>query len=134
MADSEQTETAEDSPQQRSLLGFIFRDKLPLEKETSWFVLVNVLDFFATYLLLLRVDNVGESNPLARWFLYRWGPFKGMLAYKLSLVAFICVIVQLIAIKRADLARRVLWFGIIIVSGVVVYSLVLLLRAGALSF
>lgn len=130
-ADPRQPDGDETGQRPRTVWGFLFRDKLPLEKETCWFVLVNVLDFFATYLLLMRVKGAGESNPVARWFIQGWGPLKGMLAYKLSLVAFVCIVVQLIALKRVDVARRVLWFGIIVVSGVVTYSVVLLLRAEA---
>ena len=44
---------------------------LPLQDETATFILVNVLDIFVTYLLL----SIGgtEANPIARFFLYRWG-------------------------------------------------------------
>lgn len=127
-SDSNHPENGNSNPPPRSVWGFLFRDKLPLEKETCWFVLVNVLDFFATYVLLVEVEDSRETNPIANWFIDGWGPLRGMLAYKLSMVAFICIVVQLIALKRVDLARRVLWFGIIIVSGVVTYTLVLLLR------
>lgn len=108
--------------------GFLFRDKLPLETETCWFILVNVLDFFATYLLLRRGGR--EVNPVARWFLETWGLVKGLLAYKFLLVAFICVVTQIIALRRVETARKVLRFGIVVVGAVVLYSLILLGRAG----
>ncbi|MFQ5732691.1 MAG: DUF5658 family protein [Planctomycetaceae bacterium] len=129
MPDSNHRDDTNVNPRRRSAWSFLFCEKLPLEKETCWFLLVNVLDFFATYVLLLTVKGSRETNPIASWFIEGWGELRGMLAYKLSMVAFVCIVVQLIALKRLDLARYVLWFGIIIVSGVVVYSVVLLLRA-----
>jgi Domain of unknown function (DUF5658) len=122
---------ADPEPQRRTVFRFLFREKLPLEKETCWFILVNVLDFFATYILLRR-GGIEESNPVARWFLDGWGPLKGLLFYKLALVTFICIVVQLIALKSETTAKRVLYFGIVIVSAVVAYSAALILRTGAL--
>lgn len=127
MTNSDPKEDTTDDSKPSSWSNFLFKDGLPLEKETSWFILVNVLDFFATYLLLRRRIAV-ESNPIARWFLDGWGLVKGMLIYKLGLVAFVCVIVQIIARKDVTVARRVLWFGTAIVGCVVVYSVVLLMR------
>jgi Domain of unknown function (DUF5658) len=111
--------------------GFLFRDRLPLEKETCWFILVNVLDFFASFVLFRR-RGFGETNPVAKWFIDGWGLVKGMLVYKLGLVALVCVVVQLIALKSVAAARRVLYFGILAVAVVVAYSLTLLWRAGGL--
>lgn len=125
---SEQEQHNSDDGRATTFWRFIFRDRLPLEKETYWFILVNVLDFFATYQILMR--KVGyESNPVAQWFLHGWGPLKGLLAYKLAMVAFVCVIVQIIAVKQVKTARWVLIFGTLVVGGVVVYSVILLLRA-----
>jgi hypothetical protein len=118
-------------PRRTTVWNFLFRDKLPLERETCWFILVNLLDFFASYALFRR-RNMGEANPIAAWFIDGWGLLKGMLFYKLALVAFVCVIVQLIALRSVPVARRVLYFGIIVVSGVVAYSVVLLWRTGGL--
>lgn len=128
-SDGPQSETPE--PRRTTVWGFFFRDKLPLEKETCWFILVNLLDFFASYLLFRRT-SLREANPVALWFIEGWGLLKGMLFYKLSMVAFVCVVVQLIALKSVLVARRVLYFGIIVVAGVVAYSLVLLWRTGGL--
>jgi len=126
-SDDQQPDAAES--RRTTVWGFLFRDKLPLEKETCWFILVNVLDFFASYQLFRR-PGFGEANPLAKWFIDGWGLMKGMLAYKLGLVAFVCVVVQLIALRSVPAARRVLYFGILVVAGVVAYSLTLLWRAG----
>ena len=102
--------------------------QLPLERETSAFILVNVIDFFMTYLMISVDPNVVEGNPVAAYFLYRWGPFKGMLIFKLSLVTFVCIITQIVALKNVRLARWVLNFGSVVVTGVILYSLMLYLR------
>ncbi|MCA9052424.1 MAG: hypothetical protein KDA75_01240 [Planctomycetaceae bacterium] len=108
--------------------------QLPLEAETSYFILVNLLDFFVTYWLLMSGGpgnmRFVESNPVARYFIYSWGPIKGMLGFKLSLVTFVCVVAQLIALKREDLGQKVLIFGTLATAGVVAYSVLLYLRHG----
>lgn len=129
MADAEPEHSERRDSRSTSVWRFLFRDRLPLERETCWFILANVLDFFATY-LLIRKHRFEEANPVAGWFLEGWGPVKGLLAYKLSMVAFVCVIAQIIARKRLAAARRLLWFGTAVVGAVVLYSLFLLLRAG----
>ncbi len=111
------------------LLKRIFLGDLPLEAETSFFILVNVIDFFVTY-WMLAVGGFRESNPVAAYFLHRWGPVKGMLIFKLSLVTFVILVSQLIALKRPETARRLLIFGSLAVAGVVVYSLMLYSRHG----
>jgi len=128
MPDPEHNQSVIDDQRPTTFWRFLFRERLTLEKETAWFILVNVLDFFATYLLLGKGGHF-ESNPLARWFLDGWGRVKGLLAYKLAMIAFVCVIVQIIAIKQVKTARWVLIFGTLVVTGVVIYSVNLLVRA-----
>lgn len=96
---------------------------LPLQNETTYFILVNVLDIFMTYLLL----NLGaaEANPIAAFFIDRWG-FAGMIIFKLVIVAAVCVVSQVVATRNMRYARGLLWAGIIIVGCVVIYSLRLL--------
>ncbi|GAB5402566.1 MAG: hypothetical protein Aurels2KO_07970 [Aureliella sp.] len=96
---------------------------LPLQNETTYFILVNVLDIFMTYLLL----NLGavEANPIANYFIGRWG-FAGMIVFKLVIVAAVCVISQVVATRNMRYARGLLWIGIAVVGCVVVYSLRLL--------
>ncbi|HBE67183.1 MAG TPA: hypothetical protein DDW52_03445 [Planctomycetaceae bacterium] len=100
-----------------------FSENLPLQNETTYFILVNVMDIFMTYLLL----NLGavEANPVAAFFIDSWG-FSGMIAFKLVLVAAVCVISQVVATRRLSYARGILWTGIVVVGIVVVYSLRLL--------
>jgi hypothetical protein len=108
-----------------------FRRKLPLETETSIFILVNVLDFVMTWWMLMHremgLGNFYESNPVARFFLDHWG-VKGLLYFKMGVVAFVCVIAQIVATRREASARFLLVAGTLVVSAVVIYSLRLFLQ------
>lgn len=108
--------------ERRSLLG----SQLPLETETVWFLFVSALDVFMTY-LLIRHPNYTEANPIAAFFINHWG-IKGMVYFKFFMVAFVCVITQIIAHTREDIARRILQFATVVVGAVVFYSLMLYLR------
>jgi hypothetical protein len=104
---------------------------LPLESETGAFILINVLDYLVTYFLLMqpgRGVRFVESNPVAQYFIDSWGPGKGMLGFKMAVVAFVCVLSQVIALKREDYGRWVLMLGCLATGFVVVYSLTLYLR------
>ena len=113
------------------LLYFGFRQRLPLEHETALFILVNVLDFATTYYMLMHREqgdgSFYESNPVAQYFLNHWG-VKGLLLFKMAVVAFVCVVAQIVATKKAGSARLLLVAGTIVVSIVVVYSLKLFLH------
>lgn len=118
--------------ERKNYLGVLTR-KLPLEHETTLFVLVNVLDFFMTYLMLTHQFEDGrryfiESNPVAAFFLYRWGPLKGMLAFKLTIVTVVCIVAQLIATRRLKMARWLLNLGTAVAAVVVLYSLAVFVR------
>jgi hypothetical protein len=122
-------------PQQRHpLLGgpMLARD------ETLTFIFFNVLDYFMTYVLLYYSSmeegsplrhRLGESNPIALYFINHWGPIKGMLGFKLSLVVLVCIVTQAIAVKNEQTAARVLNLGSLLTGCVVIYSLWLLVRA-----
>lgn len=101
------------------------------ERELLWFVLVSALDIFATYILLRQGDQFSESNPIARYFLDRWG-IKGLIYFKMGMVAFICTVAHVISLKRPEWAQRVLQLATVVVAAVVVYSVMLLLRHGHL--
>ena len=106
--------------------------------ETLTFILVNVLDYFMTYVILyyshmqegspLRLRMM-ESNPVAAYFINHWGLIKGMLGFKLGLVILICIVTQAIAFKNEQTAARVLNLGSLLTGCVVIYSLWLLVRA-----
>jgi hypothetical protein len=104
--------------------------------ETLTFIFVNLLDFFMTYVLLYYSHleqgplqfRLFESNPVAAYFIHRWGLIKGMLGFKLGLVILICIVTQAIAFKNEQTARRVLNLGSLLTGCVVIYSLLLLVR------
>ncbi|MGE0376477.1 MAG: DUF5658 family protein [Planctomycetaceae bacterium] len=107
-----------------------------LPQETLWFVMVNVLDYFMTYIVLyyshledspLR-QRLVESNPLAAYFIDRWGLEKGLLGFKLGLVAAICLMSQRIALRQPRTARWVLNMGTLVTTAVVLYSVSLRVR------
>jgi hypothetical protein len=88
-------------------------------------VLASALDFCMTYILLLHPEiHFVESNPIALFFLNHWG-LKGLLLFKLVIVGMVAAICQVIARHNLNLARRVLYLGTAVVSGVVVYSVLL---------
>lgn len=105
--------------------------------ETLTFVFVNLLDYFMTFIILylshmqgsLLRQRLVEGNPIAAYFINHWGPIKGMLGFKLTLVIFVCLITQAIAYRNEDVARRVLNLGSVLVGCVVIYSLWLLVRS-----
>ena len=107
------------------IVTLLFRQQLPLQSETSYFILVNVLDIVFTN-VLLRMHAI-EANPIANYVLIHWG-FPGMIAFKLFLVACVCLITQLIAVHHLRRARQTLYFGSVIVGVVVAYSAFLLAR------
>ena len=102
-----------------------FKGSLPLESETVWFLFASALDVFMTY-LLIRQPGYTEGNPVAAFFINHWG-IKGMVYFKFFMVAFVCVITQIIARNREDIARRILQFATVVVGAVVFYSLMLYL-------
>lgn len=97
---------------------FLFR-QLPLQTETSWFILINVLDLVLTNILLQR--NAIEANPLANMVFVYYG-FVGMIAFKLVSVLFVCLAAQIIATKSPSKAKWLLWFGCAVVGAVLIYS------------
>ncbi len=107
-------------------VAILFRHQLPLQSETSYFILANVLDIVITN-ALLRMHAI-EANPIANYVLIHWG-FNGMIAFKLFLVACVCLVTQLIALHHLRRARQTLYLGTVIVGIVVLYSGQLLVRS-----
>ena len=102
-----------------------FVRQLPLQNETTVFILVNVLDIFMTH-RLLSLGGI-EANPIANFFIRRWG-FNGAIGFKLILAATVCVIAQVVATKKLNTAKRLLIVGTLIVSCVVIYSVGLYMK------
>ncbi|QDT40395.1 hypothetical protein Pan241w_04520 [Gimesia alba] len=121
-------EEAQPEPPEQEKGRSFWSHQLPLERETCVFILVNALDVFMTYLLLVT-GGFRESNQLANFFIARWG-IKGMVYFKFALVAVVTVIAQIVARKKMTTGRNLLNFGSLIVAGVVIYSFVLFLRSG----
>ncbi len=107
-----------------SLWELLLRRRLPLERETSLFILASALDVIITYLLLTR-GGFRESNPIAEWFWHGWG-LHGIVSYKFGMVTLVVLVAQVIARHRIEIARRLLTFGTVIVVCVVAYSSLLL--------
>ena len=89
--------------------------------------LIRSLDFFMTDIMLRSNPKFVEANAVARFFLYGWG-VKGLIYFKLGMVALVCVISQIVAQKRPRTAKWLLNWATLVVAGVVIYSLVLFLR------
>jgi hypothetical protein len=119
------------NPELRKIWDTVFRLPLPLQRESSLFLIVSVLDVLMTSLLLGDLTGVTgrtifyESNPVARFFLERWD-LGGIVYFKFATVGLVEVIAHLVAMKKVAVARRLLEFGTLVVSVVVIYSMVLL--------
>lgn len=104
------------------------RRGLRFETEISWFVLVSVLDIVMTFLALRfsaegrTTGTIVESNPVAHWFLARWG-IQGMALFKLAMTALVVVIAEVVGRVRPVVARLLLWGGTLVVGAVVVYTI-----------
>lgn len=102
-----------------------------LQQETLIYVFVSAMDLFMTYYLLSHSSGqFMEANPVARYFIYGWGP-KGMVYFKFGMVAFVCVLAQVIARHRPTAARWLLIGATLVVAIVVVYSVRLLAIHGS---
>jgi hypothetical protein len=110
----------------------IFRHPLPLQRESSLFLIASVLDVLMTCMLLEDLTGVTgrtifyESNPVAGYFFQHWH-LAGIVYFKFAMVGFIEVIAHVIALKNVPVGRRLLDFGTLVVSLVVIYSMYLLM-------
>ena len=98
----------------------ILKNDLPLQTESSYFILANVMDIFLTYLLLY--NGAIEANPIANAVLQQFG-FHSLIWFKLLTVAAVCVIAQLVATRRPTTGRFLLIGGTLLVAAVVVHSI-----------
>ena len=98
--------------------------------ETTLFVVVSVFDLLMTH-RLIRTGRFRESNPVARYFYDHWD-MNGLVYFKMAMVAFVVVLTQAIAHRHPGRANFVLRLAICVVSVVVIYSLLLLLRSRGL--
>ncbi len=114
------------NPKPRSPLHFLFRHRLSLETETSWFLLLGLRDLVLTT-MLLRTGAAHEVNPLAR-FIISEGGLPGLIGYKFGLLTLAAVAAQIIVLSRPRTAKAVLLTGIGVQLVVVAYSAMLLAK------
>jgi hypothetical protein len=93
----------------RTRLARLIRRPLPLESETSWLLLLGILDLVLT-VVLLQTGAVREANPVGRLCL-KAGGLRGLVLLKCGLLLVIVLAVQGIALRRPRTARAVLWLG-----------------------
>lgn len=102
-----------------------------LQAATASYVAASAFDFLMTWFLLSHQTAGGavfvESNPIACYFLVGWG-VRGLLGFKVAMVGFVAAVCHLIALRREEIARRVLQAGAGIVLLVVAYSAMLLVQ------
>lgn len=99
---------------------------LPLEAETCVFILLSTLDLFLTVFLMEHFP-VGEANPLAEYVLANWH-YRGLVVFKFSVVAAVCVMAQIIAAHNRRTGRAVLIAGCLLMAALVGYSMRLAVR------
>lgn len=92
------------------------------------FILLSCADLGLTWTLLHFSDGyIREGNPIANWWLTRFG-WPGLAAFKVVLVALVCLLTLIVARSRPQLGGSVLTFGCVALAVVVGYSGVLLRR------
>jgi hypothetical protein len=99
----------------------MFDRELPLESETALFILLSTLDLFLTT-FLMEYYGAAEANPLANFIFANWH-YQGLVVFKFTGVAGICVLSQLIAHHNLKTARCVLVIGCLLMVGLLMYSL-----------
>lgn len=104
-----------------------FRRRLPLESETSWLLLLGVLDLLIT-VALLRSGQAREANPLAQWVL-GVGGVRGLVLFKCGLLAVVAVSAQIIATRHLRVGQGILRLGIAAQLVVVAYGVKVLVGA-----
>ncbi len=105
----------------------LFTGQLPLQNQTTVFILINCLDIFMTHRLLFKVEGAVETNPIADFFIDKFD-FNGAIGFKLLVVTVVCIIAQIVAIKKVKTAKFLLNAGSCIVGIVVLYSFLLYLK------
>jgi Domain of unknown function (DUF5658) len=93
-----------------------------LQPTVILFVLLSVSDLVMTWWLLQESGRVtAESNPIADWWLSRYG-WLGLAGFKMSLVLVVIGLTRIISRQRPRAAGHVLCFGCAILGLVLLYS------------
>lgn len=82
-----------------------------MESETSWLILLGLADLVLTA-MLLRSGAVREANPVGKLFL-KLGGLRGLVWFKCAALLLIAVVAQLIARRRPQTAKAVMWCGLL---------------------
>jgi hypothetical protein len=91
-------------------------------RKLALFALLSLADLALTrYLLETRGLAVSESNPLAAWWLERFG-WLGLTGFKLAMMALAAGLGLMVYRRRPVAGHRVLGFGCAAVAAVVLYS------------
>ena len=123
MADDRDDSTGDDPDRRRNWRSRLPFRELPMESETTAFLLTAFLDILLTYLLLAS-GRFRESNAVADWFIAGWG-VKGMVWFKMTLAAVVCVLAQVVATRKPRWGRFILLLGTGVTGAVVLYSVTL---------
>ena len=87
--------------------------KLRFPTEYGLFLAVNLLDLFIT-MLVLKHENAG-GNAVAEWFV-SWGGRTAFVAFKIALMLIVIALCEVIAKRRAALARTLVWVAIVVMG------------------
>jgi hypothetical protein len=87
--------------------------KLRFPTEYGLFLAANLLDLFIT-LLVLKPENAGR-NAVAEWFA-SWGGRAAFIAFKIALMLVVIALCEVVAKRRAVLARILLWVAIAVMG------------------
>lgn len=105
----------------------LFVGDVVLADEATFFVLVNALDFFFTYVLLSWPGSSGyEANPIANYFLSMG--FRHFIAFKFTMTAIPALCCELVARQNYPLGRGALLGLTVAVGLVAAYGASLILR------
>jgi hypothetical protein len=86
------------------------------------FLFLSLIDLFLTWRLLLQSHGqVYESNPIAEWWLSRYG-WAGLVAFKMAMAVAVAVLTTAISLARPRTGGRVLAFACTALLLVVAYS------------
>jgi hypothetical protein len=98
------------------------RKRMSHPRKQLLFILLSLTDLMLTLWLLGHSDGqVYEANPVAQWWLMRYGA-AGLACFKAVAVLLVLVLVAIIAHFRPGAAGRALGFGCAILMLVVLYS------------
>jgi len=97
----------------------VLLSRMQFPTEYGLFIAANLLDVLLT-MLFIRY-GAGEGNPAAKWIVLQFGKI-GFVAFKLVLMFVVIILAEAVARKRRNLARLLIWFGILAMWAVAISS------------